>query len=172
MEMLEAGQVDHMIALQRKCLEAGGAFTPTSRQGYLRAFEFQNFCLGAWSPDRAQLLAFCNCSLPTARAAVNFGRGRVAPGELDVVGHLNTMLVHPDCRRQGLASELLRGAMAGLCRRGARHLFVITNPENLASAGLLCAFGFEQMDFIWLHGQLKKLFYASGEEAVSGQAEE
>lgn len=55
---------------------------------------------------------------------------------------LLTIAVHPDCRRQGLARELMATARENLSKTGARTIFLEVAADNLVAIALYVALGF------------------------------
>lgn len=156
-EELTPDALPHMMALQQDCLDLKDPFTPTSAQGYERCYRFQNFCLGVWSARREQLIAFLCCTMPTARAARNLGRGRVPDALLDSVGHMNTLLVRAGHRGQGLGKRLMRQGIEHLRARGAVQIYAVASPENAASLHMLRSLGFDEIERMELDGVPKLL---------------
>lgn len=156
---LSEGDIDEMLALQKECLNNCDLFLPTSREGYLRAFAFENFCLGYREAPGQALTAFLNCSIPTGQSAMNLGRGRLPAQALDAVGHMNTLLVRKAHRHGGVGRELVRAALEIFRQRGCRHLYVTADEKNAPSIRLLHAIGFSYVDTILLQGHNRYLFY-------------
>ncbi|MBQ8506675.1 MAG: GNAT family N-acetyltransferase [Clostridia bacterium] len=154
---LNESHIDEMLALQALCLENDDIFLPTSREGYLRAFQFDNFCYGYM--ENGELIAFLNCAIPTARARNNLGRGRLPDGELNRVGYMNTLLVKKSCRHHGVGRELVEAALAEFAKRNCPHVFVTASPENAASLRLLAAMDFQKVNIIDLRGERRCLLY-------------
>jgi ribosomal protein S18 acetylase RimI-like enzyme len=154
---LDESNIDGMLALQAQCLDNSDIFLPTSREGYLRAFRFDNFCYGYMEEGR--LTAFLNCSLPTARGTGNLGRGRLREPELDRVGHMNTLLVDKFSRHHGIGRELVNASLCEFRKRNCPHIFVTASPQNTASLKLLDAMAFYVCDIIMLGGQRRFLLY-------------
>lgn len=154
---LNQQHIDEMLRLQQQCLENRDIFLPTSREGYLRAFQFDNFCYGYMEEER--LIAFLNCSIPTARSRKNLGRGRLPSGALEHVGHMNTLLVRRGCRHSGIGRELVAAALREFACRGCQHIFVTASPENHASLKLLDCAGFRCVDTVELCGERRRLLY-------------
>lgn len=149
--------IDDMMKLQEQCIGNGDIFLPTSREGYLRAFRYSNFCFGIM--ENGKLHAFLNCSIPTGHSAGNLGRGILNETELNRVGHMNTLLVQTGYRHHGVGRELVEISLREFMLRGCPHIFVTASAENRASLRLLDAMGFVQMDTIWLQGQERCLLY-------------
>lgn len=151
--------IGEMLSLQKECLNNCDLFLPTSREGYLRAFAFHNFCLGYRETPESQLVAFLNCSIPTGRSAVNLGRGRLPPEELDAVGHMNTLLVRKAYRHGGVGRELVLAALDLFRDHDCVHIYVTADEKNAPSIRLLHAMGFFYADTILLQGHNRYLFY-------------
>lgn len=157
--LLGMNHIDEILTLQRECLINRDLFLPTSREGYLRAFQFDNFCYGYREREDTELLAFLNCSMPTARAKINLGQGRVPEEELDRVGHMNTLLVHRSIRKTGVGTALVNRSLIEFARHQCRHIYVTIAPENQGSAHLLKALEFHPVDQIQLKGEKRILLY-------------
>lgn len=159
---LDEQYIDDMMELQEQCIGNDDIFLPTSKEGYLRAFQYKNFCFGDLSDGR--LNAFLNCSIPTEHAAGNLGRGFLEEAELNRVGHMNTLLVRRECRHHGAGRELVETSLREFMRRGCPHIFVTASPENRASLRLLDAMSFTQVDTILMQGQERCLLYRNLEK--------
>ncbi len=157
-EVLSPAHVPYMLALQRHCLEQGDPFTPTSERGYLLCYQYQNFCLGMWNERRDGLTAFLCCTIPTARASRNFGRGRVPDALLDSVGHMNTLLIRSGQRGKGLGKALMREGIRLLRQRGAHYIYAVVSPGNTISRHMLDSLGFREVERIELNGAAKVLY--------------
>ena len=157
--LLTPRDIDEILALQYICFANNDLFIPTSREGYLRAFRFQNFCLGYRETLDSPLTAFLNCSIPTERSQCNWGRGRLPDGLLNAVGHINTLLIQVGRRRRGLGRDMVDAALARFSREKCSHIYATVSPDNRASLKLLNSFGFSVVDTIWLHGQQRHLVY-------------
>lgn len=154
---LDERHIDQMLDLQRQCMDNSDIFLPTSREGYLRAFQFDNFCYGYM--EEGALIAFLNCSIPTSRGKNNLGRGRLPDALLDFVGHMNTLLVRKTCRHHGVGRDLVRTVLDEFMRRGCPHIFVTASPENAASLRLLKIMDFRALDSVRLGNEHRLLLY-------------
>jgi len=161
---LDESHIEEMLRLQQQCIGQADIFLPTSREGYLRAFQFHNFCAGYMNEGR--LIAFLNCSIPTARCAANLGVGRLSAEELDRVGHMNTLLVDKNCRHHGIGRELVNAVLQEFALRGCLHIFVTASPRNTASLNLLYALSFSVLDTIMLRGRMRYLLYRNLEKTL------
>jgi [ribosomal protein S18]-alanine N-acetyltransferase len=59
--------------------------------------------------------------------------------------HILNLAVHPDARRQGVASTMLRGAIDSAKSQGARILYLEVRRSNDAAQKLYAGFGFKQV---------------------------
>ena len=59
--------------------------------------------------------------------------------------HILNVTVHPDYRRQGIASHLLKHALRTGREKGARLAILEVRPSNLAARGLYERFGFREV---------------------------
>src|SRR5262249_18341482 len=57
--------------------------------------------------------------------------------------HINTLAIHPDWRRSGLASHLIRHVLGEAVRQGAEKATLEVRRSNLAAQRLYERFGFE-----------------------------
>jgi len=138
---LTSTSIDDILALQDKSYNSGDEFIPSSRNVYERAFQFKNFVFGIYT-EAHNLIAFCNCSIPTHRATINLGRGFIDDSELDLVGHVNTIIVERESRRQGIGKKILQKVIQEFKNSQIKHLFVVISPNNTASLSL-----FQSIDF-------------------------
>lgn len=138
---LDSSYIDEMLEVQKACWEKQpGIFVMSSPEAYLRAFEFDNFVVGALDGNR--LAGFLNCAVHNRHSGMNLGRNLdYTPAMLDQVGHLNTVLMHPDQRGRGLARRLVKMAIREFPAR-VRYLMATTAPENKAAQRILNEFGF------------------------------
>lgn len=152
-EKLDASYLNEMLEIQKVCWEMEpGIFVVSSPEAYLRAFEFDNFVVGAL--DGGRLVGFLNCAAHNRHSGMNLGRQLgYSPEMLDRVGHLNTVLMRPDHRGRGLALRLVEVAIGEFPPR-VRYLMATTAPWNTAAQRILRDFGFDRR---------------GGEIAVSGQ---
>ncbi len=133
--------IDHIIDLQKRSIQNGDDFISSSIEVYQRAFQFQNFVFGI-SSDEDELLAFCNCSIPTAASKINLGRGIIDEEYLNNVGHINTIIVERSWRKKGRGKKLIQTVLNEFTQKGIRHIFVIVSPNNQASLLLFQSMGF------------------------------
>ncbi len=74
--------------------------------------------------------------------------------------HIATFATHPDFRRQGIGSSLLREALEDGRRQGACRAFLEVRDSNLAAQEMYRRFGFE------MTGRRPKYYRDNGEDAV------
>ena len=156
-ERLGVEHIEEILSLQMECMDNNDLFLPTSREGYLRTFQYSNFCYGYRDGER--LIAFLNCSIPTAQAQINFGRGRIKPEALNQVGHMNTLLVAKDVRKKGVGRELVEASLMEFLLRDCRYIYVLVRADNLGSVRLLQSMGFLVVDIATIQGQARMVFY-------------
>lgn len=156
---LDNRNIDEILSLQKECLNSRDLFLPTSREGYLRAFAFQNFCLGYRETPDGELAAFLNCSIPTGKSAMNLGRRRLPEGQLDAVGHMNTLLVRRGHRHGGIGRDLVQTSLEQFREQGCVHIYVTADAKNVASIRLLRTLDFSYADTILIQGHSRYLFY-------------
>jgi ribosomal-protein-alanine N-acetyltransferase len=60
-------------------------------------------------------------------------------------GHILTFAVHPDFRRLGIASELIRDILGQLKREGCRFVFLEVRVSNSAARKMYESFGFREL---------------------------
>ena len=149
---LTSASIDDILTLQDKSYKLGDKFLPSSREVYERAFQFRNFVFGIYT-ETNELLAFCNCSIPTHRAQRNLGRGIIDDSELDFVGHVNTIIVKQEYRRQGIGKEILRSVIQEFKKAQIKYLFVMISPENNASLSLFQSSKFRSIQQIKYAGE-------------------
>ena len=157
-ERLDDRYLTQMMEIQNVCWEKEpGIFVKSSYEAYARAFEFDNFVVGALDGER--LAGFLNCASHNRWSRMNLGRYLGYPPEkLDQVGHLNTVLMRPEYRGGGFAQRLVALAMNEFPAR-TRYLMATTSPENIAAQRILNGFGFSrQGGQIEVGGQRRLLF--------------
>ena len=59
--------------------------------------------------------------------------------------HILNLAVHPDARRQGVASSMLRASIESATNQGARILYLEVRRSNTAAQKLYEGFGFRQV---------------------------
>ena len=155
-QLLSNAQIDNMLALQDRAIANGDPFTPSSRELYKRAFLFQNFVFGVYENDK--LIGYCNCSIPTHKASMNLGRGIVSVEELDAVGHINTILIDAQFRRNGYGGLLLSSVLDQFkAKNQIKHVFTTIQTSNTPSYNLFKKYGFYHIKTINNKGKEKYL---------------
>lgn len=140
-QLLSNTHIDDMLALQGMAIANGDPFTPSSRSLYERAFMFQNFVFGVFENDK--LIGYCNCSIPTHKASMNLGRGIVPIEELDAVGHINTILIDAQFRRNGYGGLLLSSVLDQFkAKSHIKYVFTTIQIINTPSYKLFLKYGF------------------------------
>lgn len=155
-QLLSNTHIDDMLALQGMAIANGDPFTPSSRELYERAFMFQNFVLGVLEDER--LIGYCNCSIPTRKASMNLGRGIVPDCELDMVGHINTILIDAKYRRNGFGGQLLSSIIDRFkaCTE-IQYVFTTIQTINIPSYNLFLKYNFRPIKTIKNKGVEKYL---------------
>lgn len=154
--LLSNTHIDDMLALQDMAIANGDPFTPSSRNLYERAFLFQNFVFGVFENDN--LIGYCNCSIPTHKASMNLGRGIVSVDELDAVGHINTILIDAQFRRNGYGGLLLSSALDQFkAKSHIKYVFTTIQTINIPSYNLFLKYGFNPIGTINNKGKEKFL---------------
>ncbi len=74
--------------------------------------------------------------------------------------HIATIAVHPEWRRRGIATALLRVALAAAIRRGAILATLEVRQSNIPAQELYRSFGFEQV------GQRRRYYKDNQEDAL------
>ena len=155
-QFLSSTQIDDMIALQEKAITNGDPFTPSSRTLYERAFLFQNFVFGVFEDNK--LIGYCNCSIPTHKASMNLGRGIVPVEVLDAVGHINTILIDAQFRRNGYGGLLLSSVLDQFkTKNHIKYVFTTIQTINTPSYNLFLKYGFNPIKTINNKGKEKYL---------------
>ena len=155
-QLLSNTQIDDMLALQEKAITTGDPFTPSSRTLYERAFLFQNFVFGVFEDNK--LIGYCNCSIPTHKASMNLGRGIVPVEELDAVGHINTILIDAQFRRNGYGGLLLSSVLDQFkAKNHIKYVFTTIQTINTPSYNLFLKYGFNPIKTINNKGKEKYL---------------
>lgn len=75
-------------------------------------------------------------------------------------GHLLNLAVHPDWRRQGLATTILSHTIEHIRERDALYLFLEVREKNQSAIGLYKKFGFEVV------GKRKRYYAETNEDAL------
>jgi ribosomal protein S18 acetylase RimI-like enzyme len=126
----------------------------------------------AKSRDKAILKETIDLSLPRffrffAAHSIDSEEGKVLVGEYEdtVVGFAKLiefyviknkcgcilwLAVHPNCRRKGIGSALVKTGTGDLKHEGSRAVFASVQRTNKASLATFRKEGFEQVRFIWL----------------------
>lgn len=147
-----------MLSLQEECLAGGDLLKPVSREEYLSAFYYTNFCYG-WIAPNFDLIAFLTCTIKARSTEINFGRNRIPPDQLDSIGHINSLLIRKSERNQGVEAGLIENSLQEFFRKGCTHIFFPVSAGNHSSVGLLKSMGFESMDLIELRGEGERFFH-------------
>lgn len=148
--------VEDIIHLQTLAIANKDPFTPSSRELYLRAFQFQNFIQGVFEDNH--LIGYCNCSIPTSKSIMNLGRDIVANAELDNVGHVNTILISPQYRRRGFGNLLLNSSIECFSKNPQiKYVFTTIQTNNIASYELFLKNDFYSLKTFENKGQQKYL---------------
>ena len=93
------------------------------------------------------------------RAAKTDGRvkGYIFASRILDEGHILDLAVHPDFRRQGIASALVSHVIEHLREEGVRFLYLEVRESNVPAIKMYGKFGFEEIG-------IRKKYYASPEE--------
>lgn len=133
--LLSNKDIDTILLLQDKAIANKDPFTPSSRELYERAFLFQNFVFGVFHCDR--LIGYCNCSIPTHKAAINLGRDIIPNADLDMVGHINTILIDSNYRRKGYGEKLLSSVLEYFrTEKTVKYIYTTVQANNKPSYNL------------------------------------
>lgn len=155
-QLLSNTFIDDMLDLQDLAIANGDPFTPSSRELYKRAFLFQNFVFGVFEDNK--LIGYCNCSIPTHKASMNLGRGIVSVDELDAVGHINTILIDAQFRRNGYGGLLLSSVLDKFkSKNNIKYVFTTIQTINTPSYNLFLKYGFASIRTINNKGKEKYL---------------
>jgi [ribosomal protein S18]-alanine N-acetyltransferase len=74
--------------------------------------------------------------------------------------HIATIAIHPDFRRQGIASKLLIHALQTVMSEGAKSSFLEVRAGNIAAQEMYRKFGFEET------GRRPRYYKDNGEDAI------
>lgn len=69
--------------------------------------------------------------------------GYIGLWELVDVGHISTLAVHPNHRRQGIARQLIEAGLRALADRGIGEVTLEVRESNTGAQNLYSRFGFE-----------------------------
>jgi len=154
---LDAGHVEAILELQDRCwAHDQGIFILSSRALIERAFQFDNFALGAFADG--ELVGFVTCSVPGRRSRMNLGRHfGFSDEQLDRVGHANAMAIAPEHRRRGIGSRLFALAMGAFPER-VEHIMTTTRLENALARQLLESRGLRCEKIIETGGQRRAIY--------------
>lgn len=75
-------------------------------------------------------------------------------------GHISTLAVHPDYRRQGIGEALLRAGLSALARTGMQRASLEVRASNQAAQRLYAKFGFS------VYGRRRGYYQDNGEDAL------
>lgn len=75
-------------------------------------------------------------------------------------GHITNVAIHPDYRRQGLASDLLEALITLVHQKGCRRITLEVRESNMSAQKLYVSLGFEPF------GVRKGYYSDNGEDAV------
>jgi len=75
-------------------------------------------------------------------------------------GHISTLAVHPDYRRQGIGESLLKEGLVALARTGMQRASLEVRASNQAAQALYAKFGFS------LYGRRRGYYQDNGEDAL------
>ncbi|MDA8238819.1 MAG: ribosomal protein S18-alanine N-acetyltransferase [Nitrospiraceae bacterium] len=97
-----------------------------------------------------------------SRAAKRDGRvtGYIFASRILDEGHILDLAVHPDFRRQGIASALVAHVIEHLREEGCRFLYLEVRESNVPAIKMYGKFGFERI------GIRKKYYVSPDEDAV------
>ena len=111
--------------------------------------------------DKNELLAFCNCSIPTVASKINLGRGILKEEYLNSVGHVNTIIVQRNWRKKGIGKELILSALDEFKQRDIKYIFVVVSPNNQSSLLLFQKMGFRCIKNILYKGFNRNLLQST-----------
>ena len=155
-QLLSSTHIDDILTLQEKAIANGDPFTPSSRELYERAFLFQNFVFGVFENNK--LIGYCNCSIPTHKASMNLGKGIIPVSDLDTVGHINTILIDAQFRRNSYGGLLLSAVLNHFKKKNLiKYVFTTIQTINLPSYRLFLKYGFKTIRSINNKGKEKYL---------------
>jgi ribosomal protein S18 acetylase RimI-like enzyme len=132
--------------LRRSLLEPIPRGAPTRRARDRQAvLELDHLAFGADGFDGAALDAALHATTAVRLRVVADGsrqQGYAITGAAGRRGYVQRLAVHPDARRQGVATALLVDGLRWARRRGAREAVVNTNRENASARSLYESHGF------------------------------
>jgi ribosomal protein S18 acetylase RimI-like enzyme len=95
--------------------------------------------------DRTLIVAECAGELIGYGRAMRFGPGGDAPADIAPPGYyLMGLMVHPDCRRRGIAGALTQARLDWISTQ-AEEAWYFANARNEASIALHASFDFEEV---------------------------
>ena len=156
-QLLDSTFVDSIIALQDLCWHCDNKiFTKSRRETYLLSFQADNFALGI--TNEQGLIGFVTCTVQDDMSPKNLGR-ELGFGieKLNMVSHVNTILIHPAHRRKGLGNLLLQSALKRFVQP-TKYILTTITPSNVPSRKLFEKNNFKLIKTFFINDDTKLLY--------------
>ena len=126
-DFLNENYLEDIMNLQDICIANSDLIFASNEETYKLSFRDKNFCTGVFIEDK--LIAFCNCTHPAPDNKRNLGIGVIEDNNLDKVGHINTILIHPNYRQKGLGKQIINFCVNAFSEKSLIVNYVMTTVD-------------------------------------------